>query len=102
MGQTVYQRVREIHFVNTYKLDEHVLERLIAHIERGDSALCKVTFLYYDYMETNADGQPVDFKIFKDPDTLDAGLVARLRRTGWNLRHGVKGKSGYKIAIYCV
>jgi len=99
--RTVFPMVREIHFKDEYVLDERVLQNLIRALKKDDCTLEKVQFLYYKHQDTVRpdSAMPKDYRIFKDPDTLDAGVRGKLTKLGWIIKHGKGGGKGYKIRI---
>jgi len=101
---TVYPNVEELHFMNEYRFDDGVLQRLIKQIEREDNPLRKVVFLYFDYMECgDGSGKPMESATFQDPDTLNYDLITKLmiinKDMEWNVVHGRNKDSGYKVMI---
>merc|ERR1712062_420598 len=63
---TVYPNVEELHFMNEYRFDDGVLQRLIKQIEREDNTLRKVVFLYFDYTECgDGSGKPMESSTFR-------------------------------------
>jgi len=99
--RTVFPMVREIHFKDEYVLDERVLQNLIRTLRRDDCTLEKVHLLYYKHQDTVEpdSAMPKDYRIFKDPNALDAGVREQLTRLGWIIKHGKGGGKGYKIRL---
>ena len=96
----VYPNVKELHFMNEYRFDDGVLQRLTEQIQRKDNPLRKVVFLYFGFMECDEKGKPMNYHDFKDPDRLDSKLCGKLKnKLGWTLRHNVCGDAGYKITL---
>eukprot|EP01083_Nonionella_stella_P299389 1016623_1 len=97
----VYPNIKEIHFMNEYKLDDAVLRKLIEQIGRTDrtNTIQKISFLYYNYKDEH-DGKPSNHRMFYDPDLLDKQLVNKLANMGWLRKHRKNGQTGYKIRIY--
>eukprot|EP01083_Nonionella_stella_P061277 159709_1 len=94
---SIYPAVEEIHFLNAYKLTDHVLRELISLIEQNVKTLRKIVFLYFDYQ---GEGMPTNDKIFKNPNDLDPQLQKRLKELHWIMKHNENGKSGYKIRLF--
>ena len=102
---TVYPNVEELHFINEYRFDNGVLLRLIRQIQRSHEAnkLRKVVFLYFDYVECDDSGKPLNCEFcdrFMDPDDLSRKLMRDLTWTlKWKIKHGLCGDAGYKITV---
>lgn len=96
---TVYPNLEIIHFLNEYQFNDEVLRKLIGKIEQKKrNNLKRITFTYYDY-----EGDiPSDSAVFMDPTYLDEALMKRLRKRGWELQHGLNGRTGYSIKLYRV
>ena len=94
--------MKEIHFVNQYRFDDHVLKRLIKQIERKDNKLKQITFSYFDYNESYENNKPLNDKIFIDPKYLNKAFVDKLCDTAklnWRIEHGPIDQAGYKIIV---
>ena len=121
---TVYPYVQEIHFINNFKFDEHVLKRLIAQIKKdkerekqqkinnnddqkqnqeNSKGIKKIAFLYYDYNKENDNNQPANPRIFKDPYLIEKEFPnewKELLDLGWTIKHKKNGKAGYELRIF--
>ena len=98
---TVYPNVKEIHFINQYKFDNHVLQRFIEQIQKPDNKLGKISFSYYDYFKTDKSDKPSNDKIFMNPQYLDPIMVKKLtQELKWKIDFGLNGDTGYKIKVY--
>ena len=98
----VYPNVEELHFINEHRFDDGVLQRLIRQIQRSHKAnkLRKVIFLYFDYVEWDDSGKPLNCNTFMDPDDLSRKLMMKLKWTlKWKIQHGPCGDAGYKITV---
>merc|ERR1712228_873479 len=76
----LFDNVREIHFINEYKLES-------------------VKFLYYDYKDNrskNMRSVPNNSFKFYHPEKVQS---EKLLNVGWELKHQQNGKAGYKINI---
>merc|ERR1712228_1154890 len=84
----VYPNVTELRFLNEYRFDDHVLQRLIRHIQRKDNKLKKVSFLWFNY--SGDDHQSLY------QQNMNVRLLKPLK---WKIKHRVNVKTGYKISI---
>merc|ERR550525_2018717 len=99
---TVYPNVKELHFMNEYRFDDGVLQRLIEQIERKGNPLRKVVFLYFDYKDSgDGSGKPIGSSTFQDPGYLEAKLLNKLQgKLGWRMKAGSSDLTGYKITLF--
>jgi len=74
----LFPNLKQIHFLNSYRLDDVVLNRLITRIERDDCTLEQIKFVYYDYEGSLS-------KSLFDPVSLDRGLVQKLESLRWKM-----------------
>ena len=97
----VYPNLEEIHFMNHYRFDDGVLQRLIRQIQRKKSNhLRKVVFLYFDYRESDQYGKPTNCRAFMDPEQLTPKLKGKLKYDlNWEIKHGQCSSNGYKITV---
>ena len=108
---SIWPNVKELHFMNEYRFDNGVLQRLIDQIKppsnkRKDNTLRKVVFLYFDYLECDdGSGKPMESDKFMNPEGLDEKLRDKLLKLGWKIemkamRPLAAGPSaGYKITV---
>eukprot|EP01083_Nonionella_stella_P153537 493436_1 len=95
----IFENVKEIHFINQYKLDNVALNKLILYLDaHTDCKMKTIKFLYYNY-----DGPmcncPNDSTIFHDPETLDGGLRKKLEEMSWNIKYRNIRNIGYQIVL---
>merc|ERR1711951_7284 len=92
----LFPNLKQIHFLNLYRFDNEVLQRLIKCIEDKHCKLEQIKFLYYDYI-----GSLNDYKYFYDPDLLDQGLVKKLKSLKWKMSYPKdrNGRKGFVIRI---
>ena len=98
---SIWPNVKELHFMNEYRFDDEVLQRLIHQIERKDkNTLQKVVFLYFDYTECDdGSGKPMESDKFMNPEGLDKKLKDKILNLGWKME--MKATSQFSGAAVC-
>lgn len=95
----VFENVQEIHFLNQYKFNDEVLTHLIEQINDKNNKLKKVSFIYYNYINSDENGKPTNSKIFYDPDKLKKNNIQKLNDKNWIIKHKASN-TGYKIRVF--
>ncbi len=103
----IYSNVKEIHFINQYRLDDDLLKRIINQISKDNNKIKKIKFIYYDYKDEDGSGRPSEkYKMFKNPDHLVKEGLHKLEGLGWKITHKKVGaprskskSTGYQIVI---
>ena len=95
----IFENVQEIHFINDYKFDNSIMDKLIRVILKKENKLRSVKFLYYDYKDNrnkNTRSVPNESYRFFNPSKIND---VELLKVGWELKYKKNGKAGYKINI---
>ena len=94
----IFTNMKDLHLLNFYKFDNAMLADLIKIIQ--NTKLRGISFLYYDYIESDSNGAPINDAVFMNPDKLNKRLLGKLNDLNWKIAHHKIGAIGYKIRVF--